>query len=135
MTICTADGEKSVSFGSTSICFSLYSTIVGRIPDSKSKYPLAVSLLESHSCKAKDAATTADQFRSLQNQLSQIDPKDAIYSIQTPEKKAPWSERMPSSVSSCANLYTTEDGLDLLEELINLLLYASSKKTDVIPCY
>ena len=135
MTILTSDGNRSVDFGSASICHSLYSTIVGRIQGAKEKYPLAVSFLENNSCKAKDAAATADQLRILHMQLSTIKADEAIYDINNPGKKAPWSGFIHPSITTCANLYTTEDGHDLITELISLLEYASMEKKDIIPCY
>lgn len=36
----------------------------------------------------------------------------------------PWKGRLSNVITSCANLYTTADGKDLLYEVVSILCYA-----------
>lgn len=62
--------------------------------------------------------------------LASVSPQDALQtlnSLNPPE----WISDISPVITSCANLYTTADGGDLLYEIVSILVYASIVKVDV----
>ncbi len=50
-----------------------------------------------------------------------------MFDIDDRKKEVPWKGNISSAITSCANLYTTSDGKDLLFELVSVLVYADIK--------
>ena len=131
MTIMTSDGERFVSVGSSSIWNSLYSTLVYRVESFSKEYPEANNFFSTCSCESDAALKTANEIEALRIVLSTMTPDKAIYDIRHPETQPPWKNSISKSIVSCDKLYTTEDGQDLLIQLINLLQYAGQNKLTV----
>lgn len=74
---------------------------------------------------------TARQFNLIRDELSRYAPEKAVYDFRDLKKKAPWNNNLSSVITSCANLYTTTDGQDLLYEIVSILCYAGVKKVSV----
>lgn len=131
MTIMSSDGERFVSIGNSGIWNSLYSTLVYRIEGFSEKYPAANAFFSTCICDTSVALTTLDEIKSLRAVLSTMTPDKAIYDIRHPEKPLPWKNNLSGSITSCDKLFTTEDGQDLLLEIIHLLEYAEQNKLNV----
>lgn len=132
MRIFTVNGDKNVSVGASSTLFSVYSTAFVRLEKFKKKVPMAISFLETGSCSAEDAEETARQLNMIRDKLAAIPPEDAVFDCTKPKMDVPWKGKISPIVTSCANLYTTEDGKDLLFELVSILSYASIFGVDVM---
>ncbi len=131
MKIKTENSKRSVDI-EQDIWFSVYSTAEKRLGLFKHKIPLAMAFLKDGKCDAKNALELARQFNLLRDELSKFDPKKAVYDMRDPDKKAPWDNNLSPIVTSCANLYTTSDGKDLLFEVVSILTYAYYAKVQVV---
>lgn len=131
MTIETSDGKRVVNIGGSDIWYSVYSTVEVRLGLFKRKVPLAIQFFKSGICGAEEAMETARQFNLIRDELSQYTPDKSVYDFRDLKKKAPWNNNLSSVITSCANLYTTADGQDLLYEVVSILCYAGIKKVSV----
>ena len=131
MELRTSDGKRTVDIGSEDIWFSVYSTAEERLGGFKRKIPLALEFLKTKECTAENAQETARQINLMRDEFASIKPEKAVYDMNDKKVKAPWYGKISPVVTSCANLYTTADGGDLLFEVVGILTYASIKKKDV----
>ena len=53
--------------------------------------------------------------------------------INHPEALPPWKNKISPDVLSCADLFTTEDGKNLISELIGLLRYSNATGSTIMP--
>lgn len=131
MRLISGDGEKTVNIGSGDIWKAVYSTVVSCVGKRRKKYPLAFNFLESGQCSGSLGYDVARQINQIRDELSQFPPEKAVYDIDNPRIAAPWEGRLSPVITSCANLFTTADGEDLLYELVRILCYAKVTKTDI----
>lgn len=131
MEIMTADGKRIVAVGTSDILHSLYSTIMIRLETCDDYAPLALAFLKTGRCEADYAEETARQFNLLHDALACIKPEEAVYDMEDRNKLAPWEGNISKVVTSCANLYTTADGKDLLFEIVSILTYAGLAYTSI----
>lgn len=131
MRIETSDNNRVVNVGSSDIWNSIYSTVEIRFGLFKRRIPLALQFFKTGSCDSKDAMETARQFNLMRDELSRYTPEKAVYDSRDLRKKAPWANNISSVITSCANLYTTTDGQDLLYEVVSILCYAGINGTSV----
>lgn len=131
MIIYTSDGERSVDIGGADIWISVYSTVLDALGLRKRKVAMAIRFMESGKCAGKDGYETARQFNLIRDELAKVPPEKAIYDYKDKKKKAPWDGNISPVITSCANLYTTADGKDLLYEVVSILTYAQIAETDV----
>ena len=127
----TSDGERFVSIGSSSVWNSLYSTLIYRIESFSEEYPESNNFFSTCECEPHAALKTANEIEALRIVLSTMTPDKAIYDIRHPETPPPWKNSVNKSIVSCDKLYTTEDGQDLLIQLVRLLQYAGQNKLTV----
>lgn len=132
MTIISEDGEVVVSVGGAMIMHSLYSTAKVRIRMSGLKVGAALDFLRTGECKKEKIRKALCQMEVIKVALSEINPEDAIYDCNDLKKEASWKGNISSSVVSCADLFTTDEGQILIDELINLLAYAEKNNLSVI---
>ena len=125
MMIVTDDNKRIISIGS-GILFSVYSTLEVRTKRFKKDVPLAEQFLKFGVCEPENAMETARQFNQLRDEFAKYEPDKAVYDMTDPKKAAPWAGKLSKVVTSCANLYTTNDGQDLLFEIVSILCYASN---------
>lgn len=131
MTIITSDGKRSVDIGTNDIWNSIYFTAADAFGMQKSKIKRAVEFMERGLCAGEDAIETARQFNLIRDRFASIPPEKLIYDIRDKKKKAPWDGNISPVVTSCANLFTTADGKDLLHEVVSILTYAYYSGVDV----
>ena len=132
MRIYTADEKKNVDVGMGSIWYSIYSTAsIAFSDDIKKTVPLAMDFLKTGECLAENVKDTKKQLEAVKEAFSTIEPDKAIYDLHKPDAPPPWAGNIASTVTSCANLYTTADGKDLFTEVIALLDYAEVQNLSV----
>ena len=131
MLVVTSDYKQSVDIGSYTIWHALYSTVVSQPNEVKCRFPDAISFFQSGRCNVDSAERTANQLNLVRDCLSLVSPDKAVYDIDNPQIDATWKNSISSIVTSCANLFTTADGKDLLYELVRLLSYASKAKVSI----
>lgn len=132
MRLISDDGKKYVNIGGGDIWKALYSTAIACLGKKRKKYPLAFDFLESAKCEGKNGYEIARQINLLRDALAQYAPDKAIYDIDNPKLAAPWKDNLSPVVTSCANMFTTADGQDLLYEIVCILCYAQVAKTNII---
>lgn len=129
------DGNRSVDIGSADIWFSIYSTALdffGRDGNNVEKVSKAISFMETGRAEGIDGYEIARQFNLIRDEFSRHLPEEVVYDINNREKKAPWNGNVSHVITSCGNLYTTSDGLDLFYEIVSIFVYAKLKRTEVI---
>ena len=131
MRIISKDGKKEVNIGGSDIWKAVYSTAISCIGKKRKKYPLAFAFLETGRCDGSIGYEVARQINQLRDELSQFQPEKAIYDIDNPKLSPPWEGNLSPVVTSCANLFTTADGQDLLYEIVCILCYAKVAKTSL----
>ena len=132
MRLYTSDEKMNVDIGTGSIWYSIYSTaVLAFSEDAKTRIPLALRFLKTGDCLAADIKETKEQLLSVRNAFRELEPDKAIYDLHRPDLAAPWAGNIASTVTSCANLYTTADGKDLFTEVFALLDYAEEKNISV----
>ena len=132
MRVESSDGVRCVNIGDVNIWKAIYSTIVVRLKNKRNKYSLALSFFETGMCKGNQGYDIARQINLIRDDLSQLAPDKAVYKLENPKLKAPWSGNISPVITSCANLFTTADGQDLLYELVSILCYAKVAGTDIV---
>ncbi len=133
MRLFTSDENRSVDIGTGSIWYSIYSTAyIIFSEDAKEEVSCAMAFLKNGDCLAEDIPLVAKQLTKIQTFFSLINPEMAIYDLHHPEIAPPWKGNIASTVTSCANLYTTADGKDLFTEVIALLQYAAENNVNVM---
>lgn len=131
MRIETEDGKRTVNIGGGDIWNSVYSTVRVRLKDHQKEIPLALRFFERGRCEARDAMETARQINLIRDMLARYSPDEAVYDFRDPKKKAPWGNNISYVITSCANLYTTVNGQDLLYEAVSILCYAGIREVPV----
>ena len=131
MIIRTVDNKKIAELGASDILYSVYSTVEVRLGKLKKSIPLALDFLASGKCSASNAIEMARQFNLIRDELSQIPPEKAVYDMSDVKKPAPWLGNLSPVVTSCANLFTTSDGNDLLYEIVCVLVCGGYSGSDV----
>lgn len=132
MRLVTKDGKRSVDIGGSDIWTSVYSTAVESFGLKKRNVSLALKFMETGKCDGKDGYEVARQFNLIRDEFAAVPPEKAVYDIYDRKKKAPWDGKISPVITSCANLYTTADGKDLLYEVVSILCYAQIAKTKVV---
>lgn len=131
MRLVTKDGKRLVDIGGSDIWTSVYSTAVESFGLKKRKVSLALKFMETGKCDGKDGYEVARQFNLIRDELATVPPEKAVYDIHDRKKKAPWDGKISPVITSCANLYTTADGKDLLYEVVAILCYAKIAESSV----
>ena len=124
MRIISSDGKRIVDIGCSEIWNSAYSTAVDAFGIGKHKIAKALKFMVEGSCLGKNGYEVARQFNLIRDRFAGIDPDKAVYDIKDKKKPAPWKGKISPVITSCANLYTTADGKDLLFEVVSILSYA-----------
>lgn len=132
MTIVSADTVRTIDVGTHDILMSVYSTVVIKLESIHDEIPEALGFLKTGTCSCVDSLKCARQMNLIRDGLSQIKPQDAVYNLNDLSVKAPWSDKLSPVVTSCANMFTTTDGKDLLYEMVSLLTYSYYKKQAII---
>lgn len=131
MELFTEDGKRNVNIGNSETWHSVYSTLMVRTGGFVRKVPYAVEFFKSAGCGSERSLETARQINLVRDKLSNYSPEEAVYDMNDRGKRAPWEGNISPVVTSCANLYTTADGKDLLFEIVSILTYGAYMKTDV----
>lgn len=132
MLLQSADGNRTLDTGNGELAHSIYSTAFVRTQYLLPQVTLAIQFLQLSSCPADAALETARQLNLIRDAFAQIPPEEAVFDWQDISRQAPWSGNLSPVITSCANLYTTADGQDLLFEMVSILVYASVAGVDVL---
>lgn len=131
MKLVTSDRKRIVDIGSSSDWISVYSTAESRLGHHKRKIPLALAFLKTGNCGATDGIETARQINLMRDEFARLSPDKVVYDIENPNEAAPWADNLSPVITSCANLFITADGKDMLFEVVSILTYAGIKGIEV----
>ena len=132
MRILLTDNDEELDVGSSDLLFALYSTIVSCLGTNNKNIGDAIAFLETRKCESSETLKTARQFNLIRDMLSQFKPDKAVYDINDKAKKGPWEGNLSPIVTSCANLFLTSEGKDLLFEIVAILTLGYYTNTSVI---
>ena len=134
MTIISEDGKKIINVGTYDIWFAMYSTIMMKCDSIRNEIEKAISFMDEKVCEYIDCLEVARQFNLIRDELSKYHPEEAVYDMNSLEKKAPWEGKVSPVVTSCGNLFTSADGEDLIGEVVATCVYCyySKKRVEII---
>ena len=132
MIIRSENGAKEISVGSPNVMLSLYSTIVTRTNYQHLDIDGAIDFLRSGKCSSAKALIVARQFNVIRDRLSEVKPEEVVLDYTDPSKRSPLLDDLSPVVTSCGNIFLTEDGEDLLFEIVSILTYSYYSKSDVV---
>lgn len=132
MTIMSESGSMIVSTGGSAILFALYSTAKVRIRMSGLRVGQALEFLKTGECDKKKVKKTLDQLRTVKSELMELEPEQFVYDCTDLKNEAPWKNNISKDVSSCIEVFTTDDGRILIDELINILEYAVKNSESIV---
>ena len=132
MRIITSDGNKYINIGAAEVWKSLCSTIFVLLDDEKDSIMKARSFLENNKAEGVEGYEIARQFNLIRDKLSRFAPEKVIFDINDMDFRAPWYGKLSPVVTSCANLFITADGEDLLYEIVCIFCYAEIKRVSVL---
>lgn len=135
MILQSTDGSRALDVGNGDLINSIRSTVSTWIRPLLAQVPLAIDFLDSGQCQSDAAQETARQINLIRDALSQVPPDEAVFDQSDLTRQAPWVGNLSPVITSCANLYTTSDGQDLLFEIVSVLVYASVARVDVSTAY
>ncbi len=123
MTIISEDEKKIINVGAYDIWFSMYSTIMINCVSIKDQITKAMLFMDEKYCNYNDCLDVARQFNLIRDELSKYSPEEAVYDMNFIDKKAPWEGRLSPIITSCANMFSSSDGEDLLGEIVSICSY------------
>ncbi len=124
MVIYSEDHKRQIDVGTSDTIHAVYSTIIVLLEDKIDGITQALNFIRTGNCVPKKGYETARQINLIRDALSAYSPDKAVYDYMNLKKQAPWAENLSPVITSCANLFTTADGKDLLFEMISILCYA-----------
>jgi len=124
MQIISGDSKRVINVGN-GILFSVYSTLETRTKRFSKSVPLVGQFFKFGICEPENAMETARQLNLMRDEFSKYEPEKAVYDMTDLKKDVPWDGKLSPVITSCANLFTTVDGKDLLFEIVSILCYAS----------
>ncbi len=124
MVLVTTDERRTVDIGDSSTMFSVYSTVEILLKRKTKKIGTAKDFLKTGKCDPNDAIKCAREMNLIRDFLSNYSPEKAVWNYCDKSMLPPWHNNLSPVVTSCANLYTTADGKDLLYEFVSILTYA-----------
>lgn len=129
MTIMTEDGKYSVGVGGTLMFSTLYLTAKKKIIFSKFRVAEALKFLKTGTCKKANVEKTLKQLELIKEELARLDFGEVIFESELEQAYVLWKNNVSVQVKTCADFFTTDEGKNLVDELIALLQYA--KKNDL----
>lgn len=131
MVIHSSDNKRFIDVGSDIIWNALLSTVYVRLDYYKDQIPLALQFLQTKHCTAEDALATAIQFNLIRDALSKFKPDKVVFDRFDQTVKAPWGDQISEVITSLSHYFVTQDGKDLLNEIVSILSYANILGLDV----
>ena len=120
MMVFTSNHNRCVEIKCSNLWSALFELATEILSDDDKEFlQYAVSFLDSGVCEADDAQITARQLELIKRRFAKHSPSSHLNSF------------VNESATSCADLFITEDGKYLFDELISLLKYADKTQADV----
>lgn len=132
MTIMSEDGEVIVGIGGSTILHATYSTAICRINFAKIKIRDALDFLKTGTCARNRVKKTLEQMKIIKAEFIGLAPNEAVFDCDNVNVEVPWKGNISDEVCSCMDLFTTDDGRLLIDELIALLEYSEMNGLSVV---
>ena len=90
--------------------------------------------MDQKACEYGDCLEVARQFNLIRDELSKYSSDDVVYDMNSSQKRAPWEGKISPVVTSCANIFTSTDGEDLLSGIVAACVYAyyARKRIEIV---
>lgn len=131
MRIYSSDGEKIIQINS-SVWLAAISTVANCLGRKIKDMPEAKHFFETFESDPKNGYIIAREINLIRDELSRFSPDKAIADIKNKKEKLPWGDNISPVITSCANLFTTDDGKDLFYELVCIFVYSYINNVRVI---
>ena len=131
MDIMSSDGKIIIDVGTYKNWNALYSTAWTLLKKDRKQYKATFSFLKSGECEADKIGTVLNEISAIKNELKKIDASKAVYNYKKVSEKGPWENNEDNKLKSCADLFVTSEGDNLLNELLALLVYCRDNKLSI----
>ena len=132
MRIMSQDGNRVFDIGSEDVWKTIYFTAVVAFRYKKRNINKALAFMETGKCVGEEGYETARQFNLIRDEFAKIPPEKVVYDVNNRARKAPWLNNLSPVITSCANMFTTSEGQDLLFEVVSILTYGQICNVDII---
>lgn len=131
MELKTSDYLKSIEVGSGDMLDSIVSTMKRYYPDQNRKLSKLFAFFENGDATSEDITELASELNIVTSCLKKISPENAVYGPESKERQAPWKNGIADNITSCADLFLTSDGKNLLQELGKIFDYSRKNNTSI----
>jgi hypothetical protein len=110
--------------GSGDLLHSLFSTIACRLEDGQwgARFSVVMGPFYQGAAITRETATEAlGEWRDVQAGLAALPPSAVVWDIEQPGIAPPWGGKVESHVTSMANYYITQHGLNLVTDILENL--------------
>ena len=121
-----------VNVGASDIWYSVYSTAKIAFKYRNKLINKALTFMEKGECDWSNGYETARQFNLIRDEFAKIPPEKVVYDLNNRAINAPWLTDLSPVITSCANMFMTSDGQDLLFEVVSILVYGQIRNVDII---
>ena len=132
MIVFTTNNKRLIDVGSDRNWNVIRHTLEYRLHSIIPTIPNAYKFLKTGECKYSQAYNIAKEINMLRDAFSQLKPEQAVYIEKNKVYAAFLENDLSSVVTSCANVFLTSDGKDLLFEIVSILVYSGVVEVDVL---
>jgi len=118
------NGRIITEIGSGELLHSLFSTIAVRLEGGQwgAKYSVVMGpFYQGQALTRETAAQALGEWRDAQAGLAALPPSAVIWDVEQPGIAPPWGVEVGSRVTSMADYYTTQHGLNLVTDILENL--------------
>lgn len=131
MEIITSDYRKNIEIGSGDMLDSITATMKAYYPEENKNFLQLFTFFETGSASSEDVTELNNELKVVTSCLKKIPPEKAVYGPESKKRQAPWKNGIADTVTSCADLFFTSDGKNLLQELNNIFKYSAENNTSI----
>lgn len=123
--------DESWVGASSGSLISFFDTITYRLEDKQrgSVFPAITHELYYGNLAPEQLPTAIQDLKTIQEKLAKLPPSDVIWDMEDLNKQPPWGNDIAPDITNLAEYFTTSDGKNLIEMLLNALEYAKKHNT------
>lgn len=128
-------GQITDEIGSVGFLYCFFSTIAVNLEPSGwgSRFPLIMGNLYKGELSSTEANAALIELRTIELELSQINPGNVVWSYEEPNILPPWGREISGDITSLGNYFMTSSGRELIPMLEEILIEAAEHNDDSYP--
>ena len=132
------DGSKhSCTVGSFAYGNAFFATVCTRLEDGVwgSRFPVVMNHLSWYRIEVDWMDQALLELETIKRELSVLPVSDVVWVVDLPEVKPPYDVGGDSEAVNLAEFFTTRNGKNLIDEIINLVTYGQQIDSRVLKSY